>query len=98
WLAALGGAITVSATMLIHNALLLFYVQRDGTRTPVFRLMWRFGVAALCMALAIYLLRAHFHLWQLVPTAIVIYATMLVALRAFSADDLELFLMVMAPG
>jgi O-antigen/teichoic acid export membrane protein len=90
WLGALGAAIAVPAVLVLHTALLGLAVRRDGTRVPLVRLAWRFGLAAAVMAVAVALLGESVAVWALVPVAVVVYGLVALAVHAFTAQELAL--------
>lgn len=87
-LRAVGAALAVPASLLLHVTLLARSVRRDGTRTPVLRLGGRFAVAATGMGFAVFAMRNTLPLWGLVPVAAVVYVVLVAAVRAFTADEL----------
>ncbi len=89
--AALGAAITTSASFLLHNLLLASYVKRDGTRLGLFRLGWRLALAAFGMGVVIWPLSRQLQLWALVPLAAAIYVALFILLGVLSPDDRALF-------
>ena len=61
------------------------------------RLGWRFALAAATMGALAWFLGQYFNLWILVVLSIVVYAALLIVLRAFSPDDIALFRQVWRP-
>jgi PST family polysaccharide transporter/lipopolysaccharide exporter len=90
-MAAIGGAINFCASMVFQDLILLRYVERDGRRVPLLRMTWRFGAAAITVALVAMLALHWMNLWQVVVLGAAAYVIAVAALRAFSAEDLALF-------
>jgi hypothetical protein len=68
----------------------IFYVQRGGRHVRFFGLTWRFGVAAAVMGIFSWLIALRFSLFIVIPAGVIIYAVMVILLRAFSSDDVAL--------
>ncbi len=92
---AVGAAVTTLSNLLLHNRLLSFYIKQSGTRLSPLRLTWRFAVIAFVMGLVVAVFHDNLPLGVLVPLAAVVYVTLVVMLRAFSADDIVLFRQVL---
>jgi O-antigen/teichoic acid export membrane protein len=97
WLGALGAAITAPLVSLLYALILGFYVKQDGAGLPLVHLSWRFGLAALGMGAITWLFGRELELWLLVPAAAACYIALVIALKAFSADDFTLFRQVWRP-
>jgi O-antigen/teichoic acid export membrane protein len=91
WLAALGAAIMTSVMVLANNLLLEVYVRHDGTRLGVWRLTWRFSLAALGMGAVTALFVNRLPLWLVVPLAMMVYSVLVFLLKALSPEDLIFF-------
>jgi O-antigen/teichoic acid export membrane protein len=89
-LASLGAAIAGTASTGLHVALLERVVRRAGAPARLIAGAWRFAVAAAAMGVASWLLSQVLPLWAVVPVAAVLYGTAVAALRAFTAEDIEL--------
>ncbi|MBM4255364.1 MAG: flippase [Deltaproteobacteria bacterium] len=88
-LGPLGAALTTIGNLFLHNRMLAYFLQRDGIRLDVWRLTWRFAVAAAGMGVIVWLLlNSHTDLWMVVPVAAGCYGIWLFVLRAFSADEI----------
>ena len=88
WLASRGAAINVSVILAAHCALLIFYVQSDGTRLGILRLSWRLSIAAAITGVLAAVLLLQSELWLVVPASALAYGVMVVTLRAVSVEEL----------
>ncbi len=103
---ALGAAIAATAISLVYSLLLMFFIQRDGSRTRPLQLTWRFGAAAGGMGIVMWAIglaigtSGPLSVVLLVPAALISFALLVYLLRAFSPEDLafvEEFLDARAP-
>jgi O-antigen/teichoic acid export membrane protein len=88
---AVGAAVTVPVSLLLHVTLLARAVRSDGTRIPLVSLSGRFAVAAALMGGVVFLLGQTMPLWSIVLVGAVVYGALVVVLRAFSRDEVALF-------
>lgn len=65
-------------------------IRRSGTPLPLVQLVWRFAAASAVMGAFVWTSAPWVNLFLLVPLAAVFYAVLIVVMRAFSPDDLEL--------
>ncbi len=95
-LGAIGAAIAATAISLLYLLLLMFFIQRDGSRTRPVQLSWRLGAAAAGMGVVMWAIslaigsNRETSLLLLVPAGIVAFAIMVRLFRAFSPEDLQL--------
>jgi O-antigen/teichoic acid export membrane protein len=92
----MGTLLAMALTQVVHTTMHMFFVQRGGAPIPLFRLVWRFGLAAVLMGGVSWLLGIRFGLFVVVPFAVLFYGLLIFLLRAFSADDLALFIRLIA--
>jgi O-antigen/teichoic acid export membrane protein len=88
--AGIGGALSVTGAYLIQNVLLLREVGRNGFGVPLVNLTWRLTFAAV-VAGTVALLAHGAPLWKVIPLSASAYVISAVMLRAFSAEDFDLF-------
>jgi O-antigen/teichoic acid export membrane protein len=89
--ASVGAAISATVAMLVLDLLLVYQVQRDGSRLRILRLAGRSALATASMAVVTLLLRDHLKFWVVVSVSAAAYITMMVVLKTFSEDDFTLF-------
>jgi O-antigen/teichoic acid export membrane protein len=103
---ALGAAVAATAISLVYSLLLMFFIQRDGSRTQPVQLTWRFGAAAGGMGIVMWAIglaigsNGPLSLVLLVPAALISFVLLVYLFRAFSPEDLafiEEFLEARAP-
>jgi O-antigen/teichoic acid export membrane protein len=90
WSPVIGAALTTVLWMLAHNALLAYYVRRDGMQVGLMQSAWRVALAAIGMGLAASLALSALPLWVVVPCAGALYAGLLLLLKGVSSEDLAL--------
>jgi O-antigen/teichoic acid export membrane protein len=83
-----GAAVSTPANLLLHCGLLTFYVTRGGTHLYLWRLAWRFALAALVMAAVVSMVGA-VHIWLVLPFAGMMYAGMVIWLRALAPEEID---------
>ena len=88
-LAALGAAIATMANTGLQLLLLARSAGRHDAPASVFRIGWRIGLSSAIMGGLVWLLAEKIELWALVPFGAIAYAVALVALRAFTPDELR---------
>jgi O-antigen/teichoic acid export membrane protein len=91
WLGALGAALALMGGYTLYTLLHLYYLRRGGVQIPFVRLGWRFGLAAGVMGAFTLAFAQHLNLFLLIFVAVLIYAGLVLLLRAFSREDLDLF-------
>jgi O-antigen/teichoic acid export membrane protein len=94
---ALGAAVTMVANWLLSDIMLAYYVRREGFHLNLWRIGKRFAASALGMGVATWFLSQYLHLILLVPVAMIVYAFLVLLLKAFSPDDFALFRKVWQP-
>jgi O-antigen/teichoic acid export membrane protein len=87
---AIGAAVTVPMSLLVHVLLLGRAVRSDGTPLPLVSLGARFTVAAAAMGGVAYVLDRTTSLWVVVVVGAIVYFALVAALRAFSTEEIAL--------
>jgi O-antigen/teichoic acid export membrane protein len=93
----MGTVLAVLLTQVVSTSMYVFYIQHTGKRIRIFHLIWRFAIAAAVMGACTWLLAMKFNLLIVVPTAIAVYALLVVLLKGFSAEDFALFYWIWRP-
>jgi len=89
-----GAAWAFIGGLLAYSAYHLYYVQRK-TPLPLIKSGWRFALAAAVMGVFTWILARWVHLFLLIPLSAAVYAVLLLALRAFTQDDLTSLLRIL---
>ncbi len=97
WWNVNGAAIAASLNLWLAMLLLGWFLNRSGVQSHIMKLGWRFGLASAVMGIVVWVLRDKLNLLILVLFAAVIYLVLVLALRAFSTDDLALFRQIWRP-
>ncbi len=92
-----GAAFSASLNLLITLLFMAFFLQREQVQLKFFQLGWRFALAALAMGALVWLGTGWLQIWLLVPLAVLVYAGLTLAFKAFSTDDLALFRQIRKP-
>lgn len=86
-----GAAFSATLNLALGMILLAIFLNRDGIGLNFIRISWKFALAASGMGIAIWTLGKSTSLWLLVPTAMAVYAILIMMFRAFSTDDFAIF-------
>jgi len=84
-----GAALALLGGNLAYGATLTFFL-RNKAPLPLLRIGWRFVLASLVMGAFTWLGFPYVNFWLLVAAAVILYAAMLLWLKAFSKEDLGL--------
>ena len=76
-----GAAIAVTATFLLHTALLAFYVRRDGTKIQLLRVALPLAVVSAAMGMVAWIVLRQVDLWAAIGAAAITYLLLLIPLR-----------------
>jgi hypothetical protein len=83
--------------MIADNLIHLYYMQKISDRIPFAQVSWRFTLAASGMGVALLFLSRMFHLVVTVLLGMVVYGILVLLLKGFSGDDLELLKRIWRP-
>jgi O-antigen/teichoic acid export membrane protein len=85
-----GAAYALIGGNLLYSILSIFFVRRDKTPLPLFRISWRFILASLVMGVTVYSFYSQVNLLLSITVAVIIYGGLLWLSRAFSSEDISL--------
>jgi O-antigen/teichoic acid export membrane protein len=92
-----GTALTLVIAMIADNLIHLYYMQKISDRIPFAQIGWRFTLAATGMGMSLLLFRRMFHLLVAVPLGMGVYGLLILLLKGFSSDDLDLLKRIWRP-